>query len=137
MNVRNNQVESVIQRAVQSMLTRGLNDPRVRGLISVTGVELSLDGKQAFINVSVLPPEHAELTMHGLHHAEKHIRFQVARDVRLRRLPYFTFRLDMAIKKQSEVLAAIAAAQRRSDGEIDEDVVDPERSQSSSEVSET
>jgi len=44
MNARPEQVASVLRRAVQTVLGRGLNDPRVRGLISVTAVDLT-DGK--------------------------------------------------------------------------------------------
>ena len=37
---RPDQVASLIQRAVQAVLGRGLGDPRIRGLVSVTKVRL-------------------------------------------------------------------------------------------------
>ncbi len=137
MNVHNNKIASVIQRAVQSLLTRGLNDPRVRGLISVTGVELNAEGTQATIGVSILPEKNVDLTMHGLKHAAQHIRYQVARDIRLRRLPVFVFKLDKSIKKESEVLAAIATARRRSGENVDEVVDETQSSHPRSEVPES
>lgn len=121
MTVHSEQAASVIRRAVQTILARGLNDPRVRGLVSVTEVKLSEDGSQARVFVSILPAEHSELTMHGLHHAAKYIRGQLGKEVRLRRLPRIEFRLDKSIKKQSEVMAALAAARKR-DGEAGGDV---------------
>ena len=137
MNVHSNQIASVIHRAVQSMLTRGLNDPRVRGLISVTGVKLNQEGSQATISVSILPEKDVKLTMHGLTSATKHIRYQVGRDIRLRRMPQIIFKLDNSIKRQSEVEAAIAEARRRTGEAVDEAVDETHTTQSRSEVSES
>jgi ribosome-binding factor A len=106
------QISSVLCRAVQNVISRGLNDPRVRGLISVTRVELSQDMGDATIFVSVMPDEHASLTLHGLRHAAKHIRTEVGRTVRLRRMPRFAFKLDGSLKKEAAVIAAINEARR-------------------------
>ncbi|MHC5001629.1 MAG: 30S ribosome-binding factor RbfA [Planctomycetota bacterium] len=118
------QVSSVLKRTVQSVLTRGLNDPRVRGLITVTDVRISPDGTQALVLVSIQPEDQAELTMHGLHHAAPHIRYKVARFAKLRRMPQMTFKLDRSLKKQAEVLAAINRGRRR-DAERTEAVEEP------------
>ncbi len=109
------QIASALQRGIQQVLTRGLNDPRVRGMLSVTRVQLSPDLHQATIFVSVLPAEHGALSLHGLRHATAHIRTLVGRSVRIRRMPKFTFRLDESIKKESAVLTAITEARRRDD----------------------
>ncbi|MHC4446778.1 MAG: 30S ribosome-binding factor RbfA [Planctomycetota bacterium] len=112
MTQRTDQVASVIQRAVQEILSRGLNDPRVRGLLSVTKVEVSDDLAQAWISVSVLPQEHARRTLQGLEHASHYIQGKVGRAVRLRRTPHLMFRLDESIKREAQVYAAIARARR-------------------------
>ncbi|MCH7546369.1 MAG: 30S ribosome-binding factor RbfA [Planctomycetes bacterium] len=114
MTLHHQQVTSVIQRAVQTIISRGLNDPRIRGMISITQVRLSPDFAQATLFVSILPIEHESLTFHGLSHAAPHIRYQLSRAVSLRRVPRIEFRLDKSIKKQNQVLSAIARA-RRSD----------------------
>lgn len=103
-------VASVLQRAVQAILSRGLNDPRVRGLISITQVRVSPDFAQATIFVSILPQEYENLTLHGLSHASSHIRYQLGRTVALRRVPKIEFRLDKTLKKQNDVLSAITRA---------------------------
>lgn len=112
MSQHQSQVVSVIQRAVQTVIIRGLNDPRVRGMISVTKVEITPDYREAMVYVSVLPAKHADLTMHGLRAAAKHIRHQVGQLVRLRRMPILSIRLDHSFRKQTDVLAAIAAVSR-------------------------
>lgn len=112
MSHHTDQVASVIQRAVQSVLTRGLNDPRVKGMISVTQVKVSSDLSQARIHVSIIPAEQAELAMHGLHHATRHIRHEISSAVRLRRVPRLTFHLDKSLKQEAAVLAAIGRVRR-------------------------
>ena len=110
MTQHHQQVTSEIQRAVQTIISRGLNDPRVRGLITVTQVNLSPDFAQATLFVSILPSEYESLTFHGLSHATSHIRYQLSRAVSMRKVPRIEFRLDKSIKKQNEVLAAITRA---------------------------
>lgn len=111
---RTDQVASVIRRAVQAVLSKGLNDPRVRGLLSVTRVEVSDDLARAAVLVSVLPAEQADLTLHGLQHAARHIQIRVREMVRMRRMPRLVFRLDESIKREAGIYSAITEA-RRSD----------------------
>lgn len=112
MSLHTDQVASVLRRAIQQVLSRGLNDPRVQGLISVTQVQVSDDLVDATVSVSVMPAERAELTVHGLRHAARYIRTEVGRSVRMRRVPRFSFRLDESLKKESRTIAAINEAVR-------------------------
>ena len=108
MSHRPDQVASLIRKTVQMALDRGLNDPRVRGLISVMSVTLDDALSHAVVHVSILPAEHADLTMHGLRHATPAVRKQLARSIRLRRVPRITFQLDESIKKQARFEADLA-----------------------------
>ena len=99
-----------IQRAMQALLARGLNDPRIRGLITVTGVDVSDDRREAVVRVSVLPEEHQGLTMHGLHAATGRLRRQAMDRVRSRTFPRIRFEADAAYKNELGILAAIAKA---------------------------
>ena len=97
MSQRTEQIASVIHTAVQRVITRGLNDPRVRGLVSVTKVEVAPDLHDARVFVSVLPAEHAELT----------IQAEISKEVAARRLPRLSFRLDESLKKQAMIESEI------------------------------
>jgi ribosome-binding factor A len=107
---RKQQRESTIHRAIQEVIARGVNDPRVRGLITVTGVRLSDDGRHARVMVSVLPAEKQDLTLHGLRAATSHIRREVMGRIRTREMPAIEFRLDDSVKRQGELLTAINKA---------------------------
>jgi ribosome-binding factor A len=120
MTHRPDQVASLIQRAVQTVIGRGLSDPRIRGLVSVTKVSVDHALSQADVFVSVLPAEHADLTLKGLHHAAQRIQSQIGKAVQLRRVPRIHFHLDETIKKQAEFDAALAEARDDGDGLVGE-----------------
>ena len=107
MSRRTDQIASLIRRAVQSRLSRGLNDPRVRGMISVTRVTVAADLSEAVIVVSVMPAKHAQLTLRGLQSAATHLRGELGRTARLRHQPRLTFRLDDSMRHAAEAMAAI------------------------------
>ena len=110
MTQRTEQVASTLKRAVQEVLSRGLADPRIQGLITVTRIDVSADLANATVYCTVTPQKHEELTLHGLQSASRWIRRQVADKVRFRRMPQFRFRVDEKLLKQQEVLASIAEA---------------------------
>lgn len=104
---RKKQIESMLLRAVQQRMARGLSDPRVRGLITVTRVELTEDGKRAKAYVTVMPAEHAELTLHGLKAATAKLRRDVMDLVHLRDMPALEFVYDEGLKAQMEVMSLL------------------------------
>lgn len=104
MSHRPEQLAAEIQKAVQDILARGLSDPRVSGLITITKVRVQPDLKRAEMFVSVLPADRQALTMHGLKSAERHIRREVGDMVRTRSIPELVFVLDESLKKEAAVL---------------------------------
>ena len=108
MTRRTDQVAASIHRAVQTLLGRGLGDPRVRGLVSVTRVTVDDDLARASVFVSVLPAERGPLTVDGLRAAAARIRSKMGQAVRLRRVPRLSFFLDESIKKQAELEERLA-----------------------------
>lgn len=111
---RKKQIESLLQRTVASVLQRGLNDPRLQGvLISVTRVEVSVDLKHAKTFVSITPEKYESRAIHGLKDATLHIQHQVNKAVALRVVPHLKFEIDHDLKKQAEVFAAIDEGMKR------------------------
>lgn len=113
MTHRIEKIESTLARAIQQVISRGLNDPRAGGLISVLRVNVAQDMANATAFVSVYPEEKAELTMHALRHASRHIRHQAAELMAIRKVPVIEFRLDKSLKQQSEVFTALAKAREQ------------------------
>lgn len=107
MSIKTDQLGGAIDKALREVLVRGFHDPRISGLITVTKVDVTHDGKHAHVGISVLPGEKATLTLHGLQSAASHIRRQVGDMIRVRSMPDLQFRLDDSLKKQAELMAAL------------------------------
>lgn len=114
MNKRPQQLESVIRETVQKCLDRGLQDPRVSGMVTVTSVKVSEDLREATLYVSVMPEDAEKLTLHGLTHAAGFLRKKLGEVIQGRHLPHLHFKIDHQVKKQAAVIDALAkvAAER-------------------------
>lgn len=109
-SVRTAQVASVISRAVQMEIQRGIGDPRVRGLVTVLGTDVSADLEEASVRVSVLPGEYGPLAVQALNHAQGHFRKALLHETRMRRVPRVRFCLDDSLKRAAAVDQALRQA---------------------------
>lgn len=107
MSHRKEQVQSSLQRAIAIAIERDLADPRIRGMISITKVEVTDNMHEAFVYVSILPEQYERRSLAGLNAATSRIMTRVRNTITLRTLPRLTFRLDSSIKKQAEIESAI------------------------------
>lgn len=116
MRRRSLQIASNIQRELQNRLARGLADPRIKGLITVTKVELTDDLKHAKAYISVMPDEHANLTMHGLTSATRKLRKEVMDRIHIKEMPTLKFVYDQGHKAQMEVMALLEKDRQEREG---------------------
>lgn len=110
---RRTQVASALKRAIGQVLARGLSDPRVSGLISVTRVVVGQDFRDARVYVSVLPPRHEKRVVHGLQHAAGYVQSELQGIISMRHVPRLLFMLDVSLKKEADVYASIDASMLR------------------------
>jgi ribosome-binding factor A len=110
MTQRTEQVSATLKRAIQDVIVRGLSDPRVKGLITITKIEVSPDLADATVYCSVMPQEHEELSMHGLQSASRWIRRKAADKIRIRRMPKLHFRIDIKLRREQDVMGSIEQA---------------------------
>ncbi len=120
MSVRLARLRELFKEEVSTILQRVMKDPRI-GFVSVTDVEVSADLRHAKIFVSILGDADAKATTMGtLGNAQGFIRKELARRIRLRRIPELLFRLDESIERGARVqrlLRGVAEgeSERRSD----------------------
>jgi len=112
---RSLQIASNIQRELQNRLARGLADPRIKGLITVTRVELSDDLKNAKAFITVMPDKHAKITMHGLTSATGKLRKDVMTRIHIKEMPSLKLVYDEGHKAQMEVMALLAKDRHKRD----------------------
>ena len=97
-NRRPDRVAEAIREEVAGFLADGVKDPRVRGLVTITGVDVTRDLRHAKIFVSIMgdDAERAE-TLEGLSAVASHLRGRVGRALRLRVAPEIAFRTDPSV----------------------------------------
>lgn len=105
--VRPKQVASLLSRVIQERISRGFADPRIRGLVSVTQVDLSQNLQIVTFSISVLPDKYGVRVIAGLKSATGLFRKTIRDETALRRVPDIRFKLDDSIKSDAALDAAI------------------------------
>ena len=99
MQHRQDRINEEIKKAL-SEIFRELKDPRMRGMVSITGIKVTPDLHYAKVWISVLVAEGAaEDVMAALKSANGFIRKEVGMRVKLRCVPEFTFVSDHSIEQ--------------------------------------
>ncbi len=123
-NRRSERVAEGIREIVATFLMEDAKDPRIVGLVTVTGVDVTRDLRQARIFVSIMGNDDArEATFQGLASLASHLRARVGKALRLRFSPELIFQLDNSIAQAARIeslLAQVRAAQPDSETPADE-----------------
>lgn len=103
-NRRPDRVAEAIREEVAMFIADGVKDPRVRGMVTVTGVDITRDLRHAKVFVSVLGEEAARAdTMAGLAGIAAHLRGHIGRALRLRSAPELVFKYDQSVTHAARI----------------------------------
>jgi ribosome-binding factor A len=103
-----------LREEIETLVEGELADPRI-GLVRVTAVQLSEDGRSAHVLVDADGDDReAERSLEGLMAAKEYIRRELAARLRLRRAPELYFRLDRSERERARVEELLARAGKRS-----------------------
>ena len=106
MSGRTRKVESQLKEIAGEEVA-SLSDPRIQGLVTVTGVRVSPDLAQATVFYSVLAGEDAEAARKGLQSAAGRVQAAVGAQTRLRRTPRLRFEPDPVVDQATRIEAAL------------------------------
>jgi len=96
--IRTEKLAEEIRQAISGVLQQKVSDPRL-GMVGVTRVEVSNDLGHALAYISVLGDDAAqEASLKVLDRAQGFIRTELARSLRLRRVPELRFKADPGIR---------------------------------------
>lgn len=110
---RPDRVSAAIREVIATFLNEGVKDPRIVGLVTVTGVDITRDLRHAKVFVSVMGSEaERSATMDGLASVAGHLRAHVGRALRLRVAPDIAFRLDESIAHAARIETLLAQIKR-------------------------
>ena len=121
-NRRPDRVAEAIREEVAGFLADGVKDPRVRGLVTVTGVDLTRDLRHAKIFVSIMGTDaERAATLEGLDAVAAHLRGRVGRALRLRVAPDIAFRTDASIAHAARIESLLEEVRREREGDVPAD----------------
>ena len=110
-NRRPDRVAEAIREEVATFLADGVKDPRVRGLVTVTGVDVTRDLRHASVWVSVLGDEtQRKLSLQGLQSAHGLLQRAVAGQLRLKNTPTLGFSYDDTAERAERLERLLAEA---------------------------
>jgi ribosome-binding factor A len=90
-----------------------MRDPRVGGLVTLTGVELSRDQSHAKVFFTVLgSPSDVEAALEGLRRAAGFLRSQLAHRLTTRTVPELSFEYDESVERGARLSRLIDEAVR-------------------------
>ncbi len=94
-----------------SRLLRTLKDPRLAGMVTVLGADVSPDLRQARVRVSVLgDEEQKERSLAALASSAGHLRRELAHCFTMKRVPELAFIFDQSLARADEINRLIAQA---------------------------
>ena len=108
-NRRADRVGEAIREEIATFLATSAKDPRIVGVVTVTGVELTNDLRHAKVFVSVMGTEsEKEATFEGLNSTASHLRSRVGRSLQLRVAPEIQFRQDDSVARAARIESLLA-----------------------------
>ena len=115
---RADRVAESIRSEVATFLAEGAKDPRIRAFVTVTGVEVTRDLRQARVFVSLMGGDaDRAATLEGLDNLAPHLRSRIGKSLRLRVAPEVEFRVDDSIAHAARIDSLLAQA-RENDASI-------------------
>ena len=104
---RQRQVGELLHEEISQLLQREVKDPRL-GFVTVTGVDVSPDLRQARVYVTVLgDKEDAKKALAGLASAASYFRSILRHTLSLRYIPELTFKFDTSLEQGMRIDALL------------------------------
>ena len=108
MAYRIERINNLIRREISELLQRQVKDPRLDAFVAVTEVSTSPDLRHAKVFVSCISgKENEEKTLKVLSAAASFFRKELARNLKLRRVPELSFHWDDSIEHGDHILRLI------------------------------
>ena len=108
-------VASEFARELGLVLARGgLKDPRITGLVTVTGAKMAPDLKDITVYLSILGDEPVKKsTLEGLRAAATYLQREVAGNLRLRHTPHLRIVFDESVERGDRIDRLLREARAR------------------------
>ena len=107
-NRRPDRLAEAIREEVARFVNGKAKDPRITGMVTVTGVEVTRDLRTAKVFVSILGDGDRDKTFEGLDSLAGHLRARLGKTLGLRSAPEILFRNDESVDRAARINALLA-----------------------------
>jgi ribosome-binding factor A len=107
-NRRPDRLAEAIREEVARFLNEKAKDPRITGMVTVTGVEVTRDLRTAKVFVSILGDGDRARTFEGLDSLAGHLRSRLGKSLGLRSAPEILFRNDESVARAARIDALLS-----------------------------
>lgn len=94
---RSERVQAQLKRELADLTRTGLKDPRA-GFITINEVSVTRDYSHATVYYTVLDDDKRDITAEALQHARGHLRSELARRIKLFKIPELHFQYDHSLE---------------------------------------
>ena len=105
---RMERVNGLLREEIAGLLASQVNDPRLKGIITITQVRTASDLRSARVYVSVMGAEPVrQEALAGIQSSASYLRRELRSRVSLRHVPFLTFQLDDAMLEADRLMQLI------------------------------
>ncbi len=105
---RMERVNGLLREEIAGLLASQVNDPRLKGIITITQVRTASDLRSARVYVSVMGAETVrQEALAGIQSSASYLRRELRTRVSLRHVPFLTFLLDDAMLEADRLMQLI------------------------------
>ena len=119
MSRRVDRINDLLRDEISQLLARQIEDPRLKGVISITEVKTSGDLRNATVLLSVMGDgETKRIALEGIQSAAAFLRRGLRDRVNLRYTPFLKFALDDSLEQAEHLLHIMDGIQSRQMGQV-------------------
>tara|TARA_B100001146_G_C16058718_1_gene381159 strand:- start:116 stop:514 length:399 start_codon:yes stop_codon:yes gene_type:complete len=105
MSRRADRINGLLRQELSQLILKGIKDPRLSGVVSITNVSVSPDLRNAKVYLSVLGGSDIKTeALAGMQSAASFLRRELRNSISLRYVPFLKFELDQSLEDSTHLL---------------------------------
>ena len=105
MSRRADRINGLLRQELSQLILKGIKDPRLSGVVSITNVSVSPDLRNAKVYLSVLGGSDIKTeALAGMQSAASFLRRELRNSLSLRYVPFLKFELDQSLEDSTHLL---------------------------------
>ncbi len=103
---RKKRLNEQLKREISTLIFKEIKDPRIKGFVTVTEVDIATDMKTAKVYISIfgIKEESKKKCLKGLQNSSPFLQYKLSKQLRIRYIPNLQFKMDSSIEKGFSII---------------------------------